>query len=71
MNKLLNRGDQDILIAIFDGLKGFPESITADVPDAIVQLCIVHLVRHGLHFCSWTDRKVVAADLRQRHRRLL
>jgi transposase-like protein len=71
MNKLLNRGDQDILIAIFDGLKGFPESITADVPDAIVQLCIVHLVRHGLHFCSGTDRKVVAADLRQRHRRLL
>ncbi len=63
MNKLLNRGDQDILIAVVDRLKGFP--------DAIVQLCIVHLVRHGLHFCSWTDRKVVAADLHQRHRRLL
>jgi len=25
----------------------------------------VHLVRHGLNFCSWKDRKAVAADLRR------
>jgi len=30
-----------------------------------VQTCIVHLVRHSLNFCSWKDRKSVAADLRQ------
>jgi len=29
MNELRNRGVQDILIAVVDGLKGFPEAITA------------------------------------------
>lgn len=26
---------------------------------------MVHLVRHSLNFCSWKDRKIVAADLRR------
>ena len=47
-----------------DGLKGFPEAITAAFPEAMVQTCIVHLVRHSLNFCAWKDRKAVAADLR-------
>ena len=29
MNELKNRGAQDILIAVVDGLKGFPEAINA------------------------------------------
>ncbi len=65
MNELKNRGVQDILIAVVDGLKGFPEAITAAFPDAMVQTCIVHLVRHSLNFCSWKDRRAVAADLRR------
>jgi transposase-like protein len=64
MNELRNRGVQDILIAIVDGLKGFPEAITAAFPDTTVQTCIVHLIRHSMNFCSWKDRKAVAADLR-------
>ena len=28
MNELKNRGVQDILIAVVDGLKGFPDAIT-------------------------------------------
>jgi len=63
-NELKNRGVQDVLIAVVDGLKGFPEAITAAFPDAAVQTCIVHLVRHSLNFCAWKDRKAVAADLR-------
>ena len=65
MNELKNRGVQDILIAVVDGLKGFPEAITAAFPETTVQTCIVHLVRHSLNFCSWKDRKIVAADLRR------
>jgi putative transposase len=65
MNELRNRGVQDILIAVVDGLKGFPEAITAAFPDTTVQTCIVHLVRHSLNFCSWKDRKAVAARLRE------
>lgn len=65
MNELKNRGVQDILIAVVDGLKGFPEAITAAFPDTTVQTSIVHLVRHSLNFCAWKDRKVVAADLKR------
>jgi len=64
MNELKNRGLADILIAVVDGLKGFPNAITAAFPDTTVQTCIVHLTRHSLNFCGWKDRKAVAADLR-------
>ena len=62
MNNLRNRGVEDILIAVVDGLKGFPDAINAAFPDTQVQTCIVHLVRHSLNFCGWKDRKAVAAD---------
>jgi putative transposase len=42
MNELRNRGTEDILLAVVDGLKGFPEAINAVFPEAIVQTCIVH-----------------------------
>lgn len=65
MTELRNRGVQDLLIAVVDGLKGFPEAITAAFPQTTVQTCVVHLVRHSLNFCSWKDRKAVAAKLRE------
>jgi putative transposase len=64
INELRNRGVQDILIAVVDGLKGFPAAINSAFPETTVQTCIVHLVRHSLNFCSWKDRKAVAAKLR-------
>jgi putative transposase len=60
MNELKNRGVEDVLIAVVDGLKGFPDAITAVFPQATVQTCIVHLLRHSLDFVSWKDRKPVA-----------
>lgn len=64
MSELKNRGMQDILIAVVDGLKGFPEAITAVFPQALVQTCIVHLIRYALQFASWKERKLIAAALR-------
>lgn len=64
VTELRNRGVQDIFIACVDGLKGFPEAIEAVFPKTVVQLCIVHMVRHSLNFVSWKRRKEVAADLR-------
>ena len=40
-----HRGTQDILVAVVDGLKGFPEAIESVFPEARVQTCIVHLIR--------------------------
>ena len=64
VTELRNRGVQDIFIACVDGLKGFPDAIEAVFPKAVVQLCIVHMVRHSLNYVSWKRRKEVAADLR-------
>jgi putative transposase len=68
MNELKNRGVEDVLIAVVDGLKGFPEAITAVFPDAQVQTCIVHLIRNSLAFVSYKDRKAVAAALKEVYR---
>lgn len=68
MNELRNRGVEDILIAVVDGLKGFPEAILAVFPDATVQTCIVHLLRNSLDFVSYKDRKTVAAALKAIYR---
>ena len=68
MNELRNRGVEDVLLAVVDGLKGFPEAILAVFPDAQVQTCIVHLLRHSLDFVSYKDRKAVATALKDIYR---
>jgi putative transposase len=68
MNELRNRGVADMLIAIVDGLKGFPEAISAVFPEAQIQTCIVHLIRHSLAFASWKERRDVAAALKPIYR---
>src|ERR671927_1665640 len=64
VNELKNRGVEDVLVAVVDGLKGFPEAITAVFPDATVQTCIVHLLRQSLAFVAYKDRKPVAGALK-------
>ena len=68
MNELKNRGVDDILIAVVDGLKGFPEAINAVFPDTMVQTCIVHLIRLSMDFASWKDRKAIATELKAIYR---
>jgi putative transposase len=51
MNELKNRGGEDIMLAVVDGLKGFLEAITAVFPETIVQTCIVDLLRNS----RWTS----------------
>ncbi|UCC99652.1 MAG: IS256 family transposase [Phycisphaerales bacterium] len=64
MNELKGRGTEDILIAVVDGLKGFPEAITTIFPDCVVQTCIVHLIRYSMQFASWKERKALAKALK-------
>ncbi len=68
MTEIKNRGVNDILIAIIDGLKGFPEAINSVFPETQIQTCIVHLIRNSLDFCSWKDRKPVAKELKSVYR---
>ncbi|MGO0576110.1 IS256 family transposase [Ornithinimicrobium panacihumi] len=62
--QLANRGVKDVLIVCCDGLAGLAEAIEATWPHAMVQTCVVHLIRASMRFVSYTDRKAVAAMLR-------
>lgn len=64
MTELKNRGTEDILIAVVDGLKGFPDAILAVFPQAEVQTCIVHLLRYSMQFASWKERKALGTALK-------
>jgi putative transposase len=64
MTEIKNRGTQDILVAVVDGLKGFPEAIQTIFPETHIQTCIVHLIRHSLDYASWKDRKGLAGELK-------
>ena len=62
--ELANRGIRDVLIVCCDGLTGFPEAIEATWSRAVVQTCVVHLIRASMRFVSYSDRKAVAAALK-------
>jgi putative transposase len=64
VTEISNRGVKDVFIVCVDGLKGFPEAIETVYPKALVQLCIVHMVRNSLNYVNWKERKFVAADIR-------
>ena len=64
MTELRSRGVDDILVALVDGLVGFPEAITTVFPQTQVHHCVVHLVRQSLAYASWKDRRHLAPALR-------
>ncbi len=62
--ELANRGVRDVVIACVDGLTGFAEAIEATWPQAVVQTCVVHLIRASMRFVNYKDRRAVAAGLK-------
>jgi putative transposase len=68
MNELKTRGVADILIAVVDGLAGFPEAIGTAFPKTTVQTCIVHLIRNSMAFVTWKDRKRIMPDIKAIYR---
>jgi putative transposase len=62
--ELRNRGLKDVLIVCCDGLGGLPDAIEATWPKAIVQTCVIHLIRASMRYVSWDDRKTVISALR-------
>ena len=64
LTEVKNRGVADVLIVCCDGLKGLPDAIETTWPQAVVQTCVIHLLRGSTRYCSYKDRKAVAAALR-------
>lgn len=64
LTSLRNRGLKDALVVCCDGLSGLPEAIGHVWPEAIVQTCVVHLIRTSMRYVAYADRKKIAAALR-------
>ena len=65
--ELRHRGLHDILIAVVDGLKGFPEALATAYPMTTVQTCIVHLLRYSPSCASYRERGILAKALKPIH----
>ena len=64
LTELRNRGIKDVLFVCCDGLSGLPEAISSAWPKAVVQTCVVHLIRASLKYVAWDQRKKAAAAMR-------
>src|SRR5262252_426936 len=52
LSELKSRGVADVCIVCCDGLTGLPDAIGVTWPQAVVQLCVVHLIRASLRYAS-------------------
>ncbi len=64
LTEIKNRGVDDVCIVCCDGLKGLPDSIEATWPLAVVQTCVLHLIRNTFRLASRADWDRMAKDLR-------
>jgi putative transposase len=64
LTDLKNRGITDVFFVVCDGLKGLPEVVGNAWPQAIVQTCIVHLIRNTFRLASRRDWDALKRDLR-------
>lgn len=63
-DELKRRGVEDIAFISMDGLAGLEEGARAIFPKAIVQRCIVHLVRNSIKYIPAKEYKAFTANLK-------
>src|SRR5438045_4613360 len=63
-SEIKNRGTRDVLMVVCDGLKGLPDAVNTVWEKAIVQTCIVHLLRNSFKYASKRDCGQIAKDLK-------
>ncbi|WP_435062418.1 IS256 family transposase, partial [Amycolatopsis thermoflava] len=61
---LKNRGVKDVFFLVCDGLKGLPEVVEQVWPQAIVQTCIIHLIRNSFRLTSRKHADALKRDLK-------
>jgi transposase-like protein len=64
LTEIRNRGTADVCIVVCDGLKGLPDAVNTVWPQAIVQTCVVHLIRNSFRYASRRDWPQIAKDLK-------
>ncbi len=64
LTELRNRGVADVCIVCCDGLKGLPDAIRTTWNLAVVQTCVLHLIRGSFRFVPRQHWAAVARDMR-------
>lgn len=62
--ELRNRGVEDVLMAVCDGLKGLPDAINEVWPRTVVQTCVIHLLRASFRYASRAHWDAIARALK-------
>ena len=63
--ELKQRGVEDIFFVSMDGLSGLPDAVEKVFPQAIMQRCIVHIVRNLYSLLPKKESKAVIADFKK------
>jgi putative transposase len=64
LTDIRNRGVRDTFFVVCDGLKGLPEVVENVWPAAIVQTCIIHLIRNTFRLTSRKYWDQIKGDIR-------
>jgi transposase-like protein len=61
---LRNRGVAEVFFLVCDGLKGLPEVVENVWPLAVVQTCVIHLIRNSFRLASRRDWDALKRDVK-------
>jgi putative transposase len=64
LTDLENRGVADVFFLVCDGLKGLPDAVGSVWPLAVVQTCIIHLIRNTFRLTSRRDADAIKRDIK-------
>jgi transposase-like protein len=64
LTELKNRGVEDVLMLVCDGLKGLPQAVEAVWPRTVVQTCVIHLLRNSFRYAARQDWDKIAKALK-------
>jgi transposase-like protein len=64
LTELRNRGVGDVCMVVCDGLKGLPDAVEATWPQAVVQTCVIHLMRASFRYAGRQHWQAIATALR-------
>ncbi len=64
LTELKNRGVNDVLMLVCDGLKGLPDAVETVWPRTTVQTCLVHLLRNSFRYAARQDWDKIAKLLK-------
>jgi len=64
LTEIKNRGVNDVLMVVCDGLSGLPDAVTATWAQTITQTCVVHLLRNSFRYAGRQHFDAIAKALR-------